>query len=605
MATTTQGTITPQGTVNYDPNTGAKLSAGQTVNVNQGNSTIGAIPTTALSTPQTPIIPVTPTVPDFSTMGANANAYTGNSMNEATKAEGLQKQNEITQLNEKQTAVGALADMQSSIGGKGQDTLNAYNQVDATGNSVNSLAGKLRSINAQSQALSLDTLAKQQAEINKATGQNITSTAVSRNTADTTRENLINTAKLAMESAIVKADYDTAKSFADQIVEAKYAQKLADIEAAKTNLDNIKDNLTGTQKKLADATAIRLEKEKQAELDKKSKENAINTVAMEAAKAGATPDVQKLISSIANDPTKSVADAILAAGPSLRTPNTEVIKLGGNAAYLIDKTTGKIIKSFAGSTGTGSGTITNPKYAGIVSTILGSGKFTKDQTAQITKAINNGEDPAAVIRNQGKALMTGANQTKVENYEAAKSSMQDLQTALNQFYANGGKTNIMSGNYEKVINKLGEVNDPKLVELATQIASQLQVYRNAISGTAYSVQEGQDIASIFPGINKTEGLNQAIINGRMKAFDSSIDGAYVGVLGNAYNQLKSAQETGLPKGIMDDRTYVEKAVKSQSIPYQDLVNNTPAGTIPVVDNKTGEVGYVPVSEFKASQYTKL
>lgn len=283
--TTTQGTVTPQGVVNYDPNTGAKLSAGQTVNVNQGNSTVGAIPTSALQG-ATPIVPVTPKVPDLSAMGANANAYISNTANEYE----MQRQNEIAQANEKQNAVGILSTMQSNMGGKAADTMNAYNQVDATGSSVNSLAGKLRSINAQSQALSLDTLAKQQAEINKATGQNITSTAVQRNTSDATRDNLINTAKLAMESAIVKADYDTAKSYADQIVDAKYAQQLADIEAAKTNLDNIKDNLTSTQKKLAEATAQKLAKEEKMYNEKIASEKAVNDMLIQASPV-APPDV--------------------------------------------------------------------------------------------------------------------------------------------------------------------------------------------------------------------------------------------------------------------------------------------------------------------------
>lgn len=43
--TTTQGNAAPGGgTVNFNPNTGAKLAAGQTVNINAGNSTIGANP---------------------------------------------------------------------------------------------------------------------------------------------------------------------------------------------------------------------------------------------------------------------------------------------------------------------------------------------------------------------------------------------------------------------------------------------------------------------------------------------------------------------------------------------------------------------------------
>ena len=192
--------------------------------------------------------------------------------------------------------------------------------------------------------------------------------------------------------------------------------------------------------------------------------------------------------------------------------------------------------------GLGGGGLLNPDYAGVIQTILGSGKFTKDQTAQITRAINSGEDPFAVVKNQAKALMTGANQTKIESYETAQNALNNLETTLKEFYGAGGSTGIFKGNYEKVINKLGEVDNPKLVEIATQIQQNLQIYRNAVSGTAYSVQEGADIASIFPGITKSEGLNKAIINGRRRAFNDGIDGAYKGVLGSAYEKLKNLEK---------------------------------------------------------------
>lgn len=82
------------------------------------------------------------------------------------------------------------------------------------------------------------------------------------------------------------------------------------------------------------------------------------------------------------------------------------------------------------------------------------------------------------------------------------------------------------------------------MDIATQIQAQLQVYRNAVSGTAYSEQEGKDIASIFPGINKSEGLNKAIISGRLAAFDSVIDNTYRNILGSAYDSIKVVSPAG-------------------------------------------------------------
>lgn len=258
--------------------------ANETRTDSQGNNYTVAIPTAISSSSLTPQTPINVTQPVYNTNGQQTQANTASAYTNSAfaDAENLQKQNEITQRNELSFANSDLGQLQREVGGKGTDLVSAYNQQDASGNSVNSLAGKLRTLSARSQALGIDNLAKGQAEINKATGQNITSTAVQRNTADVTRENLINQASIAMESAILKADYDTAKSYADQMVDAKYDQKLADIEAAKTNIDNIKENLTATEKKRAEATTQRLEKEKQDYEKKIAEEKTIEKLMIDA-----------------------------------------------------------------------------------------------------------------------------------------------------------------------------------------------------------------------------------------------------------------------------------------------------------------------------------
>jgi len=176
---------------------------------------------------QAPIVPVTPNVPDISGLGNGANAY----ITQESAASDIAAQNEITARNEYQKLSGNQASLQALLGGESADKVQAMRDTGAT-----ELAGKLRQFSAQSSALQSDNLAKMLSEQNKATGQNITSTAVSRNTADATRQNTIDIAGLAMKSAIAKADYDTAKDYAEQIVTAKYDKIKAEIEAAKTNL---------------------------------------------------------------------------------------------------------------------------------------------------------------------------------------------------------------------------------------------------------------------------------------------------------------------------------------------------------------------------------
>lgn len=252
-------------------------------------------------------------------------------------------------------------------------------------------------------------------------------------------------------------------------------------------------------------------------------------------------------------------------------------------------------------------TITNPlagPYSNALNTILASGKFTKDQKASLIAGINQGEDPFTIVKNQAKNLLGQTGDTKLTGYEVARGQLDSVKDALDRYYAAGGKTGIFYGSYEQVINKLGEVDDPELVSVAVEIASALQIYRNAVSGTAYSVQEGKDIASIFPGINKTQGLNEAVLTGRARAFEATIDETYRSVLGSAYDQLKNANESGA-KGQKGDSQFVEETLSRAGVSYDGVLRAVPSGKRAVINNKTGEIGYIEPSEFDSALYTSL
>ena len=553
---------------------------------------------------QAPIVPVTPNVPDISGLGDSASAY----LTQESAASDIAAQNEITARKDYQKMSGNQASLQALLGGEAADLNRAYESSGAT-----EAAAKMRQFASQSYALQSDNLRKTLREQDKATGQNITSTAVQRNIGDATRQNTIDIAGLAMQGALAKADYDTASNYAEKMVTAKYDKIKAEIEAAKTNLAALdRVSLTPAENRAKEARLAIVkkqdeenEKKKTAELRKYTEQidnkKGINAIGLEIAKNGGDANLIK--------EAKTIGEAIQMGASGLKTESTEIVKLGDNAAYLIDKKTGRVIKSFGGGTGGGSGTLPkNSLYAPVISTILASGKFSKDQARAITNAITNGEDPATVIKNNARNIMRPDVAGKVEKNEEIKASMDDLKNVFNAYYAAGGKTSLIKGTMENVQAKMGGVNDPKLRELAIQVQTQLQSYRNAVSGTAYSNQEGQDIASVFPGINKSTQLNDAIFAGRDKALDSSIDNAYRVVLGGGYDQIKTVkqeEQKGTPKGNMKDSQYVEKVLSSQNIKYETVVNNTPQGQIPVVDNKTGETGYIPISEYNASLYTKI
>lgn len=308
-------------------------------------------------------------------------------------------------------------------------------------------------------------------------------------------------ADLGLSLSVANRDYATAQSIVDRKVELQLEPLQTKYEFAKTFYEDNKDTFT----KAEDRQYKALETQAQREYTQaKDFEDKKGTYGLQALKDGN----QALYSAI-----------------NTATNNDEL------ASAIVSNANSGII-----TTGTA------PEIQKALSVILGSGKFTKDQTAQVTRAINNGEDPFTVIKNQAKNIMGQTLATTLDKYETSKAQIQSIDSLLKDYYKEGGKTDIFSGNYQTTLNKLGTLSDPKLVEIGVGIASALQNYRNAVSGTAYSVQEGVDIASIFPGINKSQGLNKAIIDGRIKSFDSQIDSAYTNTLGSSYKELKESEK---------------------------------------------------------------
>lgn len=552
-----------------------------------------------LTTP--PALSTTPPVTDTTPYaGIIASAQAGLPQAQETIDNGAQttKDSLATYKSISDALLGKAADTAAANTAAGVDTEKA--NFDKYNQDLNSINANISGLSRQASAIPL-----QVQENNKNIGA--TDAGVAPQTTGMLRENAIKALTQASLADIATANiqnsqirYAAAKDKAQQAVDLKYKPLEDKLAQLKDQLALNKEYITDpAEKKVVDYQEKLLNERARILADQKETDKAISNIGLEVAKNGGDPSVL--------DGAKTLNEAIDKAAQFLKTPNTEVVKVGDNAAYLIDKNTGKIIRSFGGSTGTGTPTTTvNPKFAGVVQTILGSGKFTKDQSTAISNAINNGEDPFTVVKNNAKNIMGQTEATNLAKFETAKTSIEDLQSTLSQFYALGGDTGIFKGNYEKVINKLGDVSNPALVDLATQIQSTLQVYRNAVSGTAYSAQEGADIASIFPGINKSQGLNEAIIKGRLKAFDSTIDGTYRTALGSAYDKLKNA-DTGaqITKSGMSDKDFVAKAFETNGGSYDTTVNATPQGQIPVVDNATGQIGYIPFGEYNASKYTKL
>lgn len=59
----------------------------------------------------------------------------------------------------------------------------------------------------------------------------------------------------------------------------------------------------------------------------------------------------------------------------------------------------------------------------------------------------------------------------------------------------------------------------------------------------------------------------------------------------------------IPKGTMTDSQFVEKALSSNKIDYNTFISQVPSGQKAVIDNTTGQAGYIPKNEYDPSKYT--
>lgn len=367
-----------------------------------------------------------------------------------------------------------------------------------------------------------------------------------RQLAAVTNEHSYDQTNLAIRSTIANGDYTAAQALVDKQIDIKYGG-LKDLIGYQTALlASDKADLSDKQKT---SLQIKLDENKrkldevtyQAHATQETKNDLLKSASIQGA-----PESLKAAIQNAKDSTAAIA----AAGPYAGDILDREIK-----RKQLEKTNAEIRKLNRESDGLTISPVNNPnaaKYKDALNIILGSEKFTKEQKASITNAVNMGQDPFQVIKNNAKNIMGQTLATDLDKAETAKTQLIAIDKSLKDFYAAGGKTGIFSGNYEKVLNKLGEVKDPKVVGLATEIALAMQAYRLAVTGTAASVQEDARIDNVFPGITSGKMLNNARTQATIKSFDTKIDSSYRNTLGSTYDDLKKAEKSVTPEPVPAD-----------------------------------------------------
>lgn len=279
---------------------GNVIANGYSTNLNptqyasQNSSPAVPVPTTINSSSLRSTTPVPTTAPVYDTAGYQNSANSSQAYTASALAEAQRQAEQAAQL-QRDNAASANTDigrLSSTLNGGGTNlatsTVNqAYNE-----GGVNDKLSILNRLNAESQGIGYRNTTIPLELQNKAAGTGMTDRGLAPLQTKELRDNAIQLASNAYQSAIARNDYETAKSKADQMIAYKYDTTLAEINAKKTNLENIRANLTVAEKKVADATTARLNKEKADAEKKMADEKAVSDMIIQASQV-APADVLK------------------------------------------------------------------------------------------------------------------------------------------------------------------------------------------------------------------------------------------------------------------------------------------------------------------------
>lgn len=188
-----------------------------------------------------------------------------------------------------------------------------------------------------------------------------------------------------------------------------------------------------------------------------------------------------------------------------------------------------------------SGDFSGPAREGMQQIFAGkSGKAVDAAFDYMDDVLARGDKKAAsdYLRASARKSVPAEMQQQVMGTERALDFINEIETDLSNFEANGGNTNIFAGKAEDVRKKLGYVKDPEMRKIAEKIHTAIMKYRRSMSGAAFSVPESAEYKAIFPSTDKTGALNTALIDAIKETFSGDVKQFYSNVMGeNAYNSF--------------------------------------------------------------------
>lgn len=140
-----------------------------------------------------------------------------------------------------------------------------------------------------------------------------------------------------------------------------------------------------------------------------------------------------------------------------------------------------------------------------------------------------------------RVAMAGApvdQQNQAIGRSQALAAMKDIQDLLDEAKSKGATTNIISGSIVKAAQNLGTTNNPDLTYIASRIQQELQVYRRAMTGVAFSPGESGQYKAIFPDTTNVDKLNTTKIAALTDALNSNNRATLSFLIGDSnYNSI--------------------------------------------------------------------
>lgn len=185
--------------------------------------------------------------------------------------------------------------------------------------------------------------------------------------------------------------------------------------------------------------------------------------------------------------------------------------------------------------------------------------------------VNSGDIQGAkdfVIRVAASSLPT-IEQTQVIGRSEALNALTDIQSLLDQAKVKSNDTGLVTGTLVNLSTKLGQNNDADLQYIGSRIQQQLQVYRRAMTGVAFSPQESQQYEKIFPDITNVNDLNTTKIQALADGLSGNNRADLEFAVGKSnYDQLFSPTPSQLPSDKAAATTQSPAVNAGSTVTYQ-------------------------------------